>query len=72
MTAKTVMKLAVKPSEDMTVKVLYNGKEIFSEDVLAGKRYEWEIEIPQVTGTATVYLVVNGEWQWAGQKDYKF
>ena len=66
------MKLSVKPDQDMTVKVLYNGKEIFSQDVQAGKQYDWEIEIPQVSGTATVYLVIDGEWGWAGEKDYKF
>lgn len=70
--SKTFMKLGVKPDEDMTVKVLYNGKEIFSEDVVAGKSYEWDVEIPQVTGTAVVYLVIGGAWQWAGEKDYKF
>lgn len=69
---KTYMKLGVKPDENMTVKVLYNGNEIFSQDVEAGKSYEWDVEIPQVTGTAVVYLVINGEWQWAGEKDYKF
>jgi hypothetical protein len=66
------MKLSVKPDQDMTVKVLYNGKEIFSQDVQAGKQYDWEIAIPQVSGTATVYLVIDGEWGWAGEKDYKF
>lgn len=69
---KTIMKLGVKPDENMTVKVLYNGNEIFSQDVEAGKSYEWDVEIPPVTGTAVVYLVINGEWQWAGEKDYKF
>ncbi len=68
----TTMKLEVKPDENMTVKVMYNGKEIFSQDVEAGKKYSWDVEIPQVSGTATVYLVINGEWQWAGEKDYKF
>jgi len=70
--AKTIMKLSVKPDEDMTVKVLYNDKEIFSQDVKKGQTYDWDVEIPQVTGTATVYLVINGEWGWAGSKDYKF
>lgn len=70
--AKTIMKLSVTPDENMTVKVLYNDKEIFSADVVTGKTYNWDVEIPPVTGTANVFLVVNGEWGWAGSKDYKF
>lgn len=66
------MKLSVKPDQDMTVKVLYNGKEVFSQDVQAGKQYDWDIALPQVSGTATVYLVIDGEWVWAGEKDYTF
>lgn len=73
------MKLAVRPDEDMTVVVVYTSKdgsykntEIFSAEVKAGQRYEWDIEIPPKSGTATVYLVSNGEGHWAGEKDYEF
>ena len=67
---KKIMKLGVKPDEDMTVKVLYNRIEVFSQDVKAGQRYEWDVELPAGKGTAVVYLVIDGGWQWAGEKDY--
>lgn len=67
---KKILKLGVKPDEDMTVKVLYNGNEVFSQDVKAGQRYEWDVELPAGKGTATVYLVTAEGWAWAGEKDY--
>lgn len=73
------MKLEVLPDEDMTVVVVYTAKdgsfknrEIFSEKVVKGRRYKWEVEIPQVSGTATVYLVTDEGGAWAGEKDYEF
>ena len=73
------MKLEVKPDENMTVVVVYTAKdgsfknkEIFSADVEKGKKYAWEIEIPSVSGTATIYLVTGDEGQWAGEKDFEF
>jgi hypothetical protein len=73
------MKLEVRPDEDMTVVVLYSAKdgsfknrEIFSEKAEKGTRYKWEVEIPQISGTATVYLVTDEGGAWAGEKDYEF
>ena len=66
-----ILKVEVKPDEDMTVKVLYNGNEVFSQDVKAGQRYAWNVELPAGKGTATVYLVIGDGWQWAGEKDYE-
>ncbi|MBX9571817.1 MAG: hypothetical protein K2X77_23190 [Candidatus Obscuribacterales bacterium] len=77
--APVKMKLEVLPDEDMTVVVVYTAKdgsfknrEIFSQEVEKGKRYKWEVEIPQVSGTATVYLVTGDGGSWAGEKDYEF
>ncbi len=69
--SKKILKLGVKPDEDMTVKVLYNDVEVFSQDVKADQKYEWDVELPAGKGTAVVYLVINGEYQWAGEKDYE-
>lgn len=73
------MKLEIRPDEDMTVVVVYTAKdgslenrEIFAEAVKKGVRYSWEIEIPQISGTATVYLVTGEGGSWAGSKDYEF
>lgn len=65
-----VLKLEVKPDEDMTVKVVYNDKEVFSQDVVKGTRYSWSVELPAGAGTAVVYLVTKDGWAWAGSKDY--
>lgn len=80
MTATAVkMKLSVRPDEDMTVKVLYSAKdksftdrEIFSQDAKKGVRYDWEVDIPPVSGTATVWLVTSEGGAWGGEKDYEF
>lgn len=73
------MKLEIRPDEDLTVVVVYSAKdgsfenrEIFSEAVKKDQRYKWEIEIPHVSGTATVYLVTGEGGSWAGSKDYEF
>lgn len=73
------MKLEIRPGEDLTVVVVYSAKdgsfenrEIFSEAVKKDQRYKWEIEIPRVSGTATVYLVTGEGGSWAGSKDYEF
>ena len=77
--APVKLKLEIRPDEDMTVVVVYSAKdgsfknrEIFSEDVKKNVRYAWEIEIPHVSGTATVYLVTGEGGSWAGSKDYEF
>ncbi len=80
LTAGTVkLKLEIRPDEDMTVVVVYSAKdgsfenrEIFSEAVKKDQRYAWEIDIPHVSGTATVYLVTGEGGSWAGSKDYEF
>lgn len=65
-----VLKLEVKPDEDMTVKVVYNDKEVFSKDVVKGQHYSWSVELPAGAGTAVVYLVTKDGWAWAGSKHY--
>lgn len=77
--APVKMKLEIRPDEDMTVVVVYSAKdgsfanrEIFSAEAKKDQRYVWEIDIPRISGTATVYLVTDGTGSWAGSKDYEF
>jgi ABC-type transport system involved in multi-copper enzyme maturation permease subunit len=77
--APVKMKLEIRPDEDMTVVVVYSAKdgsfanrEIFSAEAKKDQRYVWEIDIPRISGTATVYLVTGGTGSWAGSKDYEF
>ncbi|HEY9785304.1 MAG TPA: hypothetical protein V6D17_07880 [Candidatus Obscuribacterales bacterium] len=54
------MRISFTPDKAMTLKVRYNGEEIFARDLEPGEQ-TIEIETPKVTGKAEALLVVDGK-----------
>lgn len=66
------MRVELTPSEPMTLKVRYNGEEIFSQELEVGVRFAQDIETPEVTGVAETILVIGGEELPIAQNHYTF
>ncbi len=55
------MKVELTPKEPMTLKVRYNGEEIFSKDLEVGVKFDDDIETPNEPGVAEAILVIDGK-----------
>lgn len=64
------MKVELTPKEPMTLKVRYNGKEIFSKELVVGVKFDDTIDTPDEPGVAEAILVIDGNELPIGQVAY--
>lgn len=66
------MKVELVPKKPATLKVRYNGTDVFSKELEAGVKFAQDIETPKVTGVANVILVIDGVEVSVGSAAYTF